>query len=259
MPPSQMCSSVCSISLKYRSSPVRIPARHTNSIQRGVGKFRCAAQTRRAAGRMAPPTCIASWSSSLAPITTWPAGRAPGLEPLHQRIAILIDLVPFLAKQPRNLAQHVDKRRPAKARGLREIGAAPHRLALRRQKHGQRPAALLAQMMQRRHVDLVDVGPLLAIDFDVHEQVVHDRARCPRPRSSRAPSRGTSGRRHSRPRAGSACRAAALRPSASGPHGHHATGLCLCCRRYGLVSRASRFSGPCEALVDGPCADMLGL
>src|SRR3954468_15433528 len=30
--------------------------------------------------------------------------------------------------------------------------------------------------------------------------------------------------------------------SASGPQGHQSTGLCLCCSRYGLVSRASRFS-----------------
>ena len=27
--------------------------------------------------------------------------------------------------------------------------------------------------MQRRHIDLIDVGPLLAIDFDVDEQLVH--------------------------------------------------------------------------------------
>ena len=30
-------------------------------------------------------------------------------------------------------------------------------------------------MMQRRHVDLVDVGPLLAVDLDVDEQLVHHR------------------------------------------------------------------------------------
>jgi hypothetical protein len=32
---------------------------------------------------------------------------------------------------------------------------------------------MLAQVMQRRHVDLIDVGPFLAIDFDIDEQVVH--------------------------------------------------------------------------------------
>ncbi len=36
---------------------------------------------------------------------------------------------------------------------------------------GQPP--VLAQVMQRRHVDLVDVWPLFAVDLDVDEQVVH--------------------------------------------------------------------------------------
>ena len=44
--------------------------------------------------------------------------------------------------------------------------------------------------------------------------------------------------------------------SASGPHGHQSTGLCLCCSRYGLVSFASRFSGPVGGVVDDPCAAM---
>ena len=38
-----------------------------------------------------------------------------------------------------------------------------------------RPAAVLAHQVQRRHVDLVDVGPLFAVDLDVDEQVVHHR------------------------------------------------------------------------------------
>jgi len=33
---------------------------------------------------------------------------------------------------------------------------------------------VLAEMMQCRHVDLIDVGALLAVDLDVHEQVIHD-------------------------------------------------------------------------------------
>jgi hypothetical protein len=56
---------------------------------------------------------------------------------------------------------------------LSEVGAAPDRLAAWRQEHGQRPAALLAEMMQRVHVDLIDVGAFLAIDFDVDEEIVH--------------------------------------------------------------------------------------
>jgi hypothetical protein len=94
-------------------------------------------------------------------------------ELLHQRGAIGLDLLRLFAEQPRDLAQHVDEGRLAVTRRLGKVGAAPDRLAGGRQKHGQRPAAMFPKMMQRRHVDLIDVGPLLAIDFDVDEQLVH--------------------------------------------------------------------------------------
>ncbi len=58
------------------------------------------------------------------------------------------------------------------ARLWRKIGAAPERLAVGGEEHGQRPAALLAKGVQRRHVDLVDIGPLLAVDLDVDEGFV---------------------------------------------------------------------------------------
>jgi len=32
--------------------------------------------------------------------------------------------------------------------------------------------------------------------------------------------------------------------NASPAHGYQSTGLCACCRRYGLRSRARRFIGP---------------
>ena len=102
------------------------------------------------------------------------AGRPRLLgKPRQQRVAVLRDLVRFFAEQPRHFAQHVGESRPPEARRVRKISAAPHRLALRRQEHGERPAALLAKQMQRVHVDLVDVGPFLAVDFDVDEQFVH--------------------------------------------------------------------------------------
>jgi hypothetical protein len=85
------------------------------------------------------------------------------------------DALGLLAKQPGDLLHHVDEAGPAIARYLREIGAAPHRFAVGGQEHGERPAALLAQVMQRGHVDLVDVRPLLAVDLDVDEEIIHDR------------------------------------------------------------------------------------
>ena len=69
--------------------------------------------------------------------------------------------------------EHLPERGAAPARLGRPIGAPEHRLAIGRQEHGQRPAALLAERMERGHVDVVDVRPLLAIDFNVDEQLVH--------------------------------------------------------------------------------------
>ena len=94
-------------------------------------------------------------------------------EPRHQGLAVLLDLLRLVAEESRDLAQYIDEGGPAEARRLRKIGAAPHRLAGGREEHGERPTALLAQVMHRRHVDLIDVGPLLAVDLDVDEQVVH--------------------------------------------------------------------------------------
>src|SRR5258708_9320033 len=86
----------------------------------------------------------------------------------------MFDALGFVAKQASDLSQHVHKARAAIARGLGEVSAAPDRLAIAVEKHGQRPPAVFAKMVQGRHVDLVDVGPLLAVDFDVDEQLVHD-------------------------------------------------------------------------------------
>jgi hypothetical protein len=121
-------------------------------------------------GSIMPPSAVQAGDADGG---TAAALRCSG-KPLHQRGAVLLDLVRLLAEETRNLTQHVDKARLAVARCFRKISTAPDRLAVRRQKHGQRPAAVFAEMMQRRHVDLVDVRPLLAIDFDVDEEIVHD-------------------------------------------------------------------------------------
>ena len=74
-------------------------------------------------------------------------------------------------------AQHVDEARAAIARAGGKIGAAPEGFAGGGEEHGQRPAAGLAQQRQRRLIDGVDVGPLLAVDLDVDEELVHHRGR----------------------------------------------------------------------------------
>ncbi len=75
----------------------------------------------------------------------------------------------------RHTLKHLAERRPTPARLGRKIRAAPERGAVGGDEHGQRPAALLAQCVQRRHVEMVDVRPLLAVHLDVDEPLVHQR------------------------------------------------------------------------------------
>ena len=93
----------------------------------------------------------------------------------HDGAGVVRDDIGLVAIETRDFAQQVGEAGAAVAGGRGEIGSAPDGSAVGRQEHGQRPAALLAGGMERGHVDLVDVGALLAVDLDVHEEVVHDR------------------------------------------------------------------------------------
>ena len=75
---------------------------------------------------------------------------------------------------------------PARVAG-REVGAAEERLQVGREEDRHRPAAVPGHRLHGGHVDLVEVGPLLAVDLDVDEVLVHQRRRCRDSRSSRAP------------------------------------------------------------------------
>ena len=127
--------------------------------------------------------------------------------------------------------QHLRKARAAPARLRREIGAAPERLAVRGQEHRQGPAAMLAHQVQRVHVDRVDIGPLLAIDLDVDEVLVHQR------RDLRVLEALM--RHHVAPVAGGVAdrqqdrlvRLPWRRPAPPRPRAANATGLSLCCSR----------------------------
>ena len=89
-------------------------------------------------------------------------------------VAVAPDPQGIVMVGPGDGTQHVGKAGSAVSRLRREIGPAPERVAVGRQKHRHRPAALLAEGMQGRHIDLIDIGPLLAIDLDVDEELVHD-------------------------------------------------------------------------------------
>ena len=106
-------------------------------------------------------------------------GFGPALtKRLHEERAVLLDLAGLLAEDAGDLLEDRDEGRSAVTGGRRKVGAAPDRLAVGGQEHGERPSALLAQRMERRHVDLIDVGPFFAVDLDVHEKPVHHGCGC---------------------------------------------------------------------------------
>ena len=98
------------------------------------------------------------------------------VERLHEPAAALADLRALRAVVVLDRGEHFAKRGHPVAALAREIGAREDRqVAVGRQEHGQRPAARSARVeLVRGLVDLVDVGPLLAIDLHVHEQIVHE-------------------------------------------------------------------------------------
>ena len=57
----------------------------------------------------------------------------------------------------------------------REIRASVEGLALRGEKHGQRPTPASGQHLHRVHIDLIHVRPLFAINLDIDEELVHQR------------------------------------------------------------------------------------
>ena len=121
-------------------------------------------------------------------------------EDIHQRVVLRAQLLALRVVVLGHALEDGGEGGHAVTRLVRKIRAAEERLVVVvRQEHGQRPAAAaLREHLVRELVDLVEVGPLFAIDLDVHEQLVHERRGRRRPRTTRAPSRGTSGRPNSR-------------------------------------------------------------
>ena len=116
-------------------------------------------------------------SRTSGPMPVPASGRAELAQRLLQGGDIRGDLVGVAVIGIGDGAQHLGEARPAPALLRREIGAAPEGMAVGRQEHGERPAALLAQQGQGRLIDGIEVGPLLAVDLDVDVELVHQRGR----------------------------------------------------------------------------------
>ena len=123
----------------------------------------------------------------------------------------------------------------------REVRAAEERLEVGGEEDAHRPAARAGHRLHGGHVDVVEVGALLAVDLDRHEVA----------RSCSAAISGSSNDSRSMTWHQWQARVAdreedrlVLAPGPLerlGPHGYQSTGLCACWSRYGLVSPASRF------------------
>ena len=149
-----------------------------------------------------------------------------------QSLVLLHDRTSLLAIRRGDTRQQIREAGEPVARGLREIGAAEERLLRRREKHRQRPAAApLREHRVRGLIDLIEVRPLLAVDLDVDEELVHQPLPPARPRRIRAPSRGTSDRPSNRSRAGSACLRAARARAPHRPRDTSRRGCSACCSR----------------------------
>ena len=123
----------------------------------------------------------------------------------REPVGLLADLGPLVPPPLVDRPQDLLEGGHAVAGLVRVVGAAVEGAAVGGEEDGHGPAAVAGHGLHRLHVDGVDVGPLLPVDLDVDEQLVHEGGGGRRPRTTRGPSRGTSGRRRSRWRAGRAC------------------------------------------------------
>ena len=105
-----------------------------------------------------------------------------GLRELDDRGGIAADAIGLFGPNLLNLLRDLQKAGhslPVAVAG-RKVRAADKRLGLGREEHRERPAAAAAAAgelvidVEGRHVDRVDVGPLLAIDLDADEVLVQE-------------------------------------------------------------------------------------
>ena len=116
----------------------------------------------------------AAWSSSLKSSGPVPLAIEPNRpQLLGHLVGGLGDLfVPFFPG-PVDAQEHAGKPGHASRVGRGKIGPAEEWLALGSQEHRHRPAAVPGHGHDGRHVDLVEVGSLFAVDLDVDEVLVH--------------------------------------------------------------------------------------
>ena len=98
--------------------------------------------------------------------------RGDELQTIEQLAGGMLDASAVLLPHAGELAEQIEEARLPPSRGRRKVGAPVERLQVRREEHRHRPSAGPRRRLHERHVDAVDVGPLLAIDLDRDEVAV---------------------------------------------------------------------------------------
>ncbi len=100
--------------------------------------------------------------------------RALVLHVLYELTGLGLYAVPLAFPRLGDAREQRGKSRTSVGVARGKVGARKERLLIGRQKHRHRPAATAAHGNGGCHVDLIQIRPLFAIDFDAHEAVVHE-------------------------------------------------------------------------------------
>ena len=138
----------------------------------GCGNLGARPQPPLAASNEASIAPAAAASSSGVGSSTPASSRDCSTSPWTSRPPAASTSAALLAPGTIDALEHLAERRHPVARLVRVVGAAVERTALGGQEDRHRPATATGHRLDRRHVDLVEVGPLLAVDLDRHEPVV---------------------------------------------------------------------------------------
>ena len=91
---------------------------------------------------------------------------------MHDLLGLLEDVLAALVPGGGHGGEHVAETRHSAPAPRRPVGAAEERLLFGREEDRHRPSALAGHRLHGLHIDLVQVRPLLAIDFDADEIAV---------------------------------------------------------------------------------------
>ena len=174
MPPAAMWSSV--------TTTISSNGSCREARQRARSSLRSVAWGNLGAGPKPPRRSSKAWARAASAVSSGASfnsadlspSEALGLEELHRLFGLLEDVVAAIAPGGGHGREHVAEAQHSAPAARRPVGAAEERLLLGREEDRHRPAALAGHGLHGLHVDLVQVGPLFAIDLDADEIAVQE-------------------------------------------------------------------------------------